>query len=277
VVIALHRFKRGEVAEAHATARAGIPVAVVGERAAFLATVAHLVLGVSAYWRGEHAEALEALSRARALAEDDENRLGAAYAGGYLGLLAQDAGDHATATDEVARCRALAAAEPGVAEQFVFMVAHLVAAREALAAGTPQAALGDAERALELSRRGAGRVELAAALLVAAEACGRESGGYRLAEAAALLGTHGPAPLVRKLEALRSPHPRRAADSGEALSPAELAVLRLLPSSLTQREIGSELFLSLNTIKTHTRRIMAKLDARSREEAVAHARQQGLL
>ncbi|MCZ4495150.1 MAG: pknK 1, partial [Conexibacter sp.] len=63
----------------------------------------------------------------------------------------------------------------------------------------------------------------------------------------------------------------------DALSPAELAVLRLLPTGLSQREIGAELYLSVNTVKTHCRNIYTKTRAASREQAVARARQDGLL
>jgi LuxR family maltose regulon positive regulatory protein len=54
-------------------------------------------------------------------------------------------------------------------------------------------------------------------------------------------------------------------------------VLRLLSSKLSLREIGNELYVSLNTIKTHTHNIYAKLRAGSREQAVARARESGLL
>lgn len=50
-------------------------------------------------------------------------------------------------------------------------------------------------------------------------------------------------------------------------------MLRYLPAP----EIASELFVSVNTIRTHTRHIYAKLDAHSRLEAVARARALGLL
>jgi LuxR family maltose regulon positive regulatory protein len=58
---------------------------------------------------------------------------------------------------------------------------------------------------------------------------------------------------------------------------AELAVLRLLATDLSRREIGSELFLSMNTIKTHTRHLYGKLGVSSREEAVRRASMLGLL
>ena len=48
-------------------------------------------------------------------------------------------------------------------------------------------------------------------------------------------------------------------------------------SELSLRDIGAELFVSLNTIKTHTRNIYLKLGAGSRDEAVARARELGLL
>ena len=56
------------------------------------------------------------------------------------------------------------------------------------------------------------------------------------------------------------------------LSGAELRVLRLLPSRLTQREIAGELYLSLNTVKTHACAIYRKLGVSSRAEAVRAAR-----
>jgi LuxR family maltose regulon positive regulatory protein len=54
-------------------------------------------------------------------------------------------------------------------------------------------------------------------------------------------------------------------------------VLHLLATELTQREIGRELYLSLNTVKTHARNIFRKLDASSRDDAVMRARERGLL
>jgi LuxR family maltose regulon positive regulatory protein len=61
------------------------------------------------------------------------------------------------------------------------------------------------------------------------------------------------------------------------LSPRELEVLRLLPSRLSQREIAAELYVSFNTVRTHTRVIFSKLGVTSRAEAVARARELGLL
>jgi LuxR family maltose regulon positive regulatory protein len=70
---------------------------------------------------------------------------------------------------------------------------------------------------------------------------------------------------------------RRFILAGEPLSEAELAVLRLLPTALSRRDIGQQLFLSLNTVKSHTRALYRKLGAASRSEAVQRAKQEGLL
>jgi DNA-binding NarL/FixJ family response regulator len=63
----------------------------------------------------------------------------------------------------------------------------------------------------------------------------------------------------------------------EALSPAEARVLRYLPTLLSLREIGDELYLSVNTIKVHVRHIYAKLEVHSRRGAAERARALGLL
>ena len=63
----------------------------------------------------------------------------------------------------------------------------------------------------------------------------------------------------------------------DELSAAELRVVRYLPSNLKAPEIAAELFVSTNTIRTHLRHIYAKLDVHGRAEAVARARELGLL
>jgi LuxR family maltose regulon positive regulatory protein len=63
----------------------------------------------------------------------------------------------------------------------------------------------------------------------------------------------------------------------DELSQAELRVVRYLPSNLKAPEIGAELCVSANTVRTHIRHIYAKLDAHDRNEAVARARELGLL
>ena len=63
----------------------------------------------------------------------------------------------------------------------------------------------------------------------------------------------------------------------EEPSAAELAVLRGLATGLSRREIGAQLYISLNTVKTHIRELYRKLDVTSRADAVARADALGLL
>ncbi len=63
----------------------------------------------------------------------------------------------------------------------------------------------------------------------------------------------------------------------EPLSERELEVLELLESGLSNREIGEALYVAVNTIKTHIRNIYGKLNVRSRTQAVARAKDLGLL
>jgi len=63
----------------------------------------------------------------------------------------------------------------------------------------------------------------------------------------------------------------------DPLSQRELEVLRLLDSDLTGPEIARELYVTLNTLRTHTKRIFTKLDAKTRAAAVHRARERGLL
>ena len=63
----------------------------------------------------------------------------------------------------------------------------------------------------------------------------------------------------------------------EPLSSAETRVLRYLPTKLSVPEIADEMYLSVNTVKTHMRHVYDKLGAHRRHEAVEQARALGLL
>ncbi len=63
----------------------------------------------------------------------------------------------------------------------------------------------------------------------------------------------------------------------EPLSQRELEILQLIAQGLSNREIGARLFLALDTVKGHNRRIYDKLEVQRRTEAVARARELGLL
>ena len=79
--------------------------------------------------------------------------------------------------------------------------------------------------------------------------------------------------IARLVDASNDDHPA----SIESLSPREDEVLHLIADQLSNREIAESLFISVNTVKTHVRRLYNKLGANSRLEAVMRAQELGLL
>jgi LuxR family maltose regulon positive regulatory protein len=63
----------------------------------------------------------------------------------------------------------------------------------------------------------------------------------------------------------------------DSLSQREIKILQLIAQGLSNREIAERLFLALDTIKGHNRKIFDKLQVQSRTEAIARARELGLL
>ena len=68
-----------------------------------------------------------------------------------------------------------------------------------------------------------------------------------------------------------------SANGRDELTERELAVLRLLPGELSQREIAGTLYLSINTVKSHVKSIYRKLRVETRAQAVNRARELGVL
>jgi LuxR family transcriptional regulator, maltose regulon positive regulatory protein len=86
-----------------------------------------------------------------------------------------------------------------------------------------------------------------------------------------------PGILGDRLVALERRAGTRPPSRGSELSQRELLVLRLLRGSLSESDIGRELYLSHNTIHSHTKAIYRKLGVSSRAEAVARAGELGLI
>ena len=61
------------------------------------------------------------------------------------------------------------------------------------------------------------------------------------------------------------------------ISPRELEVLNLMAKGLSNQEIADSLFVSLNTIKTHTSNLLEKLDAKRRTQAIENAKKLQIL
>jgi LuxR family transcriptional regulator, maltose regulon positive regulatory protein len=154
--------------------------------------------------------------------------------------------------------------------QNVRIEAHLLDGIARLALGDPAAAQRSAERALDIS--GAeGRVWIYRSL----------PGVRELLEAHPMHATAQPAHLKELLDHAAGIEPSTgdvaAPTLSEPLTDRELAVLRFLPTNLSAPEIASELILSVHTVKTHMRKLYAKLDAHTRAEAVQTGRALGLL
>jgi LuxR family maltose regulon positive regulatory protein len=107
--------------------------------------------------------------------------------------------------------------------------------------------------------------------------------GYRrlyLDEGAAmveLLEAHGGAHAAAVLAAVAQEEPPSRSPQADGLSERELEVIRLLATELTGPEIAQRLFVSLNTLRTHTRHIFTKLDVTTRRAAVRRAAERELL
>lgn len=136
-------------------------------------------------------------------------------------------------------------------------------------AGDPEAALTSLARAVELAEPD-GYVAVFA------------DEGEPMAHLLALLEKSGTrnTPYLRRLIAAASPargrHPT-ASGASDPLSERELSVLRLLEGDMGGPEISRHLHVSLNTLRTHTKNIYAKLGVSSRRAAVRRATELGLL
>ena len=140
--------------------------------------------------------------------------------------------------------------------------------------GDPDAAHAALERALDLSERSGDRtlyLLYPAADLLERHARHRTAHAAMVAEIRGLLAGTGARPPDG------GPSPSRSEPLLEPLSASEIRVLRYLPTNLTGPEIAAELYVSVNTVRTHLRHLYAKLGTHSRTKAVARARGLGLL
>jgi len=150
----------------------------------------------------------------------------------------------AEAGRRVAAARVLAERQ-ALGEHWVTVMVDYAAGELARLRGEPQLARAEIEHGLNVARQGGLRLDTVYGLLALTQIAPEQSGP--------------------------------AAAGADELSERELAILRLLASQLSLREIDNELYISLNTIKTHIRSIYAKLRVASREQALARAREFGLL
>jgi ATP/maltotriose-dependent transcriptional regulator MalT len=83
--------------------------------------------------------------------------------------------------------------------------------------------------------------------------------------------------LEREASAQRPESRSSVPDYQDGLTPREVSVLKLLAEGMSVREVGSRLFISVNTVKTHAKNINVKLGACRRTQAINSAKAMGIL
>src|SRR5258708_31145768 len=178
--------------------------------------------------------------------------------------------------------------DAAVGEHFAAMMISLAAAKVGDQRGEIAAADEAALRAVGLSQRGGGYLEMATALLTRADILhhlgDRDTARASVEEARGVLRHCRDPDRARQLLAGAEhlagrgvSRKRATAAFGEELTSKELEVLRLLATPLSRREIGAHLYVSVNTVKTHQRALYRKLEAADRATAVDRARELRLL
>ena len=198
--------------------------------------------------------------------------------------------------EDVDRVLAEAASAATAAEQDWGDAAAPLVAQLRLADARRRYELGDLDQArirqdhaMRLAEISAGALTLVIGLVYRADlelATGHRSAAQTaLLQAREVLDNEPTAPFVHDL--LRESEVRigrvavrSAARTGvllDELTDREMSILRMLPGSASQREIGAALFLSINTVKAYNKSLYRKLGVASRQEAVTTARRLGLI
>jgi LuxR family maltose regulon positive regulatory protein len=268
-----------DVGRSVAAARRALELA--GDQPSPFFWMAQAALGLTLYLAGRGAEArprLEELVRRVAAADQPYAVVGAQA---LLSLLAGDAGDEPTATALATRAAASAEALGLTAEPLCGLV-QLALGRALTRQGRLDEAEEQLEWAVELFQIDSMVVLRAHGLLLLASARrarGDVAAARELRERARELTGQlkDPGALATLLERGGRPPPGRGARPAGPLTEREHAVLRLLPTRLTTREIGAELYVSVSTVRTQVQAIYRKLGVSSRAEAVDRARELGLI
>jgi LuxR family maltose regulon positive regulatory protein len=240
--------------------------------------LARAAYATALYWSGDRAGAAEQAQAA--LSSPSSIGLVRMLAFAVLSLTQADAGEHSRAEQLAHSAReVLADAGPGFSDAPQGSVVYTASGAAAAGRGELSGARREFERALELRRRYPGispwatlevLLRLAALLLD----CGDQpQAAVLLTEARQLLdafpdGAGAQLDRLYRVERRLAGQPPEMPPAGP-LTERETAVLRLLGGSLSLREIGQELYVSQNTVKTHIRAIYRKLGVSTRHDAIA--------
>ncbi len=237
--------------------------------------LAQVSLSASLYWSGDLAGAAEhAMLALRARASIATVRIQA------LAVMAHVAIEQGRLADaeELARSAKAMATDVDIGLQGTpqSTIAYGAVGAVYAANGRLQDARGEFERALTVRRRWPGispwpTLEILLRLAPVLRSLGDPEGAALLFDEASQLLASLPAGAeaqLARLGRLAADRPQ-IASPGEPLTERQTAVLALLGGTLSLREIGAQLYISPNTVKSHARAIYRKLGVSSRQEAVA--------
>ncbi len=279
-----YRWLIGDLGGCRETAVAAL---ASGEARSGWDSLARIRLGASSYWLGDAAKAISNLELGRA--GSSASSLNPAWVSslGLLAMIQIEEGDPEAASDLISESRE-AILEAGLAEYWVSAPTHIAAGGLMLGKGKIVEAIDELNRGLNLAARGSGPTETAYGQILLGRALRlqgeRDQGKRVLAEARWTIDASlDPGPVVARLleqeeEALQVTRSASfEAEQVEELSDRELSVLRMMSGDLSQREMGNHLYISFNTVKTHSKHIYRKLGVSRRADAVARARELDLL
>ena len=276
------RLLLGDVGGAAATAT--LASALEPDTTAVWRALVTNALGMTAFWSGSTEEAERAFAETVAAGESAGYYAAEIYALGYLAVISAGRGEAAESERRVAAARALARRQ-ALSEWWGSVMVDYAAGELARGRGELSVARAEIEHGLNIAQRGGLRLDTVyglQALAQIATGAGAPAEAEELRTRAERQLAACPDPgflreMVRPGYGVGASRRPRITDGADELSERELAVLRMLSSGLTLREIGGELYVSLNTIKTHTRNVYAKLRVSSREQAVRRGRELDLL
>jgi LuxR family maltose regulon positive regulatory protein len=241
-------------------------------------------MGEGLYYSGDYDEAARWFRESVEIALSRDQWPIAMSALAHWSLLAGDQGqidEQLRLADEIKTL----AREHGLDEEdgivFVEGMAFVALGAALEASAEPEAGVALVERGVSIQRNAGYVRPLAHALIRHASALlasgRRKDAEGVIAEASAVIATcKDPGMLTAWLAALDTlPRKRSRGGQGE-LSRRELAILRMLAGDLSEGDIARELYLSHNTVHSHTKSIYRKLGVSSRSAAVARARELGL-
>jgi len=241
-----------------------------------------MTLASAAIWGGDFESARGLLQQASEWAPSEGNTFVEAVTP-MLAAIGHMESDDTLAAERDARAALAVAEKSGFSDIAQIALAHSILARTTTEA---EPAVAAALSGVELARKSPENITFAYALASAGDVlCHHDDPrGAGLLEEARTIVDRCPGPGIagRYLTRVEGRHQLAAPAPTttqliEDLTDRELAVLRYLPSRLSQREIASELYVSLNTVKTHCKAVYRKLGVGDRKAAVQAARDVSLL